>query len=143
MILNKKETTDFINQTIINDIKAMLDNDLYYLSIVIMVSAIETLGAFLDKKPLRARAQSYKRFNLAIDKLFPAKYKQINKNGFLYDKLRNHLSHNLIPSSYIIIIDKEIESKKHLSFYDKKIIIAADIFYKDLKKASEIIINKI
>ena len=137
------ETVDFLEKVIINDIKLMQDKGLYYLSFALMASAIETLGAFLDKKPLRARAQSYKRFNLAVERLFPSKYKQINKNGFLYDKLRNHLSHNLLPSSYLILIDTENDSQKHLNFENEKLIVAADVFYKDLKNATLKIIDKI
>ncbi len=142
MINDNKKAIDFL-QNIINDIKSMHNNGLYYLSFVIMVSAVETLGAFIDKKPLRARAQSFKRFNLAIDKLFPLKYHIVNKNSFLYDKLRNHFAHNLLPSSYLILIDKETDNQKHLDFKDEKLIVAADIFYADLKLASKKVINKI
>ena len=143
MINQKEKAIEFIEKVIINDISVMHKNGLYFLSFVIMSNAIETLGAFLDNKPLRARAQSQKRFNLAINKLFLVKYKKANNNNFLYDKLRNHLSHNILPSSYLILADKENESQKHLTIYENKLFIAADILYIDLVNAAKIIIKKI
>ncbi len=141
---NQKDVKSFVEKVIIADIKKMQDNDLHYLSLVLIGQSIETLGGFLDKKPFRARAQSNNRFDKAINILFPAKYKIVNKGGWLFDKLRNHMAHMLIPSSYLLIYSKKEDTDyKHLQEVDKSVVIIAEEFYKDLAAASNILIDKI
>ncbi len=141
---NQKDVKSFVKKVIIADIKKMQDNDLHYLSLVLIGQSIETLGGFLDKKPFRARAQSKNRFDKEINILFPAKYKIVNKGGWLFDKLRNHMAHMLIPSSYLLIYSKKEDTTyNHLQEVDKAIVIIAEEFYKDLAAASNILIDKI
>lgn len=135
-ILTEKE---FIQKIFIDDIKRLQKHEFHYLSIILIGQAIETLGAFLDKKPLRARQQSKKRFNKAINVLFKPRYKFLNREDWLYDKLRNHMTHMFVPSAYLHLTFKDDPTldKRHLDMDDKKLIIIAEDFHNDLIQACE------
>ena len=144
--MDKKEhTLLFIQKYLSNPVKELLANQQYYPLLIYCSIGIETLGALLDKKPIRARKQSKLRFGNALYQLFPQKYALANKGGFLYNTLRNHSAHNLIPSSYLIIYEKELQ-EKHLSLSKGKTIFCIDIFAQDFltacKKTSSNIKNK-
>ena len=132
----------FLNKILIEDVKKLIDNQQYYIALIIMSQSIETLGAFLDNKPFRAKAQSKKRFSLALRYLFPNKYKKANNNFFLFDKLRNHIAHILIPSSRINILEKNSE-EKHMQIINGVLNISITEFYKDVKTATEKLIKMI
>jgi len=132
----EKELTKFLKQLLIIDIKKLIDNKQEYVALIIMSQSIETLGAFLDSKPFRAKAQSKKRFSLALKKLFSYKYRKANDKFFLYEKLRNHIAHILIPSSKIIIIPNTNEYK-HMEISKGNLYICIEEFYNDVKIATE------
>ena len=138
----EKELTSFLEKLLIIDIKKLIDNKQEYIALVILSQSIETLGAFLDSKPFRAKAQSKKRFSLALKKLFPYKYRKANDKFFLYDKLRNHIAHILIPSSRIIIITNTDEHK-HMETSNGNLYIFIEEFYNDVKTATEELISMI
>lgn len=69
----------FIQKYLIDDIKVLLDKQLFYIALLIITQSIEFLGSYLDKKPIRARGQSKIRFNSALYYLFPGKYSSCNK----------------------------------------------------------------
>ncbi len=138
----EKELTIFLEKLLITDIKKLIDNNQEYIALIIMSQSIETLGAFLDKKPFRAKAQSKKRFSLALKKLFPYKYTKANDKFFLYDKLRNNIAHILIPSHKIIVING-LEKHKHMEISNGNLYIYIDEFYNDVKSASEELISMI
>ncbi len=128
----------FIQKYLIDDVKFLIDNRLYYLALVIITQSIEFFGSYLDNKPMRARGQSKARFNKAFDKLFPAHYQFANRNNWLYDKLRNHVAHAMVPSAYILITSKTQGLQyKHLSRKDKKTVLVIEDFHADLIKAAD------
>ncbi|MDR2835798.1 MAG: hypothetical protein LBV69_06320 [Bacteroidales bacterium] len=140
LISTKEEHINFLKTNILDSIKILLNEKQIKFAFLLMGQATEILGAYLDKKPIRAKQQSAARFELAIYKLFPEEYKRINKSNFLYYQLRNFLIHSFIPSKNIILkSDSEKSFQKHLSFENGCLILFADIFYSDL----ELAINKL
>ena len=73
---------DFLRKTIVNDVRFLIDNEKYYSALIILSQSIETLGAFIDNKPFRAKMQSKKRFGMALKMLFPREYKRANNDFF-------------------------------------------------------------
>ncbi|PLX05813.1 MAG: hypothetical protein C0594_06785 [Marinilabiliales bacterium] len=127
---------DFINKIIINEISSMIDAGFQYFAFILITQSIETLGAIIDNKPLKAKSQSKQRFASALYKLFPGRYSFLNKNNWLYDKLRNQVVHVLYPSSSIHIINNK-EDKSHLQFENNILKIHIYDYYKDLVNAAE------
>lgn len=122
----------------------MQNHGFTFFSVVLITQGIETFGGILDNKPLKAQAQSKKRFDKALRKLFPPLYGFINKNDFLYDKLRNHMVHTLIPSSQIrIVSNDEKNSHQHLSMQDKILIINPAQYQKDFAAAASLLLQLI
>ena len=127
----------FIQKVFIEETGKMIDHGLYHHSFVIMSQALETLGSFLDSKPLKARDQSKLRFSRAINRLMPVKYAKLNDNHSLYDQLRASLAHTFTSSKHILLTSRtNMElGKKHLEKMDEKLILVAEDFYVDFKKA--------
>ena len=138
----EEELKYFLDKLLIQDIRKLIDSGQEYVALVIMSQSIETLGAFLDAKPFRAKAQSKKRFNMALKKLFPYKYRKANDKFFLYDKLRNHIAHILIPSARVHII-KDATLAKHMDVTKGTLYISIEDFYTDVKLATEQLIKMI
>ncbi len=104
---------------------------------------IETLGALLDKKPIRAREQSRFRFASALYHLFPNQYGFVNKQNFLYETLRNHSAHNLLPSSKILIVNEDNKTVRHLAQKKHQLTFVVDVFAKDFLAACHTAIEMI
>jgi hypothetical protein len=104
-----------------------------------MAQGLETLGSFLDSKPLKAREQSKLRFSHAINKLMPVKYAKLNNNHVLYDQLRASLAHTFTSSRQIYLTSKldSTYGNKHIQEVEGKLILVAEEFYKDFTKACE------
>ena len=135
---NKENTLIFIQKYLNTPVDTLLSTKQYYPLFIYCSLGIETIGAFLDNKPLRARKQSKLRFGNALYQLFPKEYAICNKGGFLYDALRNHSAHNLIPSSFLFLYNEENNNtKKHLSLFDEKINFCIRSFAKDFLNACE------
>ena len=138
----EEELKYFLDKLLIQDVRKLIDNEQEYVALIIMAQSIETLGAFLDAKPFRAKAQSKKRFNLALKKLFTYKYRKANDKFFLYDKLRNHIAHILIPSARVELIDSTSQAK-HMDVTSGTLYISIEDFYTDVKSATEQLIAMI
>ena len=119
-----------------------LESEHYYPLLIYCSLGIETLGSFLDNKPLRARQQSKIRFGNALYQLFPNQYGFCNKKSFLYDALRNHSAHNLIPSPHLSIYPQQ-KDFKHLSIVEEKTIFCIDIFTQDFLSACKTVKSNI
>lgn len=134
---NNLSAKDFIQNVFINEIKRLIDAQSYHFAFVIMAQALETLGSFLDSKPLKAREQSKLRFSHAINRLMPVKYAKLNNNHVLYDQLRASLAHTFTTSRQIYLTTKEnpVLGNKHLQEVDGKLILVTENFYNDFKKA--------
>ena len=129
----------FIREVIEKEIAKLQNAGLSYMQFVIMGQAIEVLGSFLDNKPMKAKGQSAKRFSLAVKKLFGGRYRLLNDNCFLYDKLRNQMTHTFIPGGDLILLNRSgnTGNYKHLQMTNGKLVLISEDFYEDICKASE------
>jgi len=127
----------FIQTVFIDDIERLINAELYHFAFVIMAQGLETLGSFLDTKPLKARNQSKLRFSHAINKLMPREYANLNNNHRLYDQLRASLAHTFTSGKYVFLTSRNNPEfgKHHLKEINEKLILVAEIFYTDFKKA--------
>jgi len=134
---NNLSAKEFVQKVFIEETERLVKNRSYHFSFVIMAQALETLGSFLDSKPLKAREQSKLRFSHAVNRLMPVKYAKLNNNHVLYDQLRASLAHTFTSSRQIYLTSKEnkVFGEKHLHEIDGKLIFVAEDFYEDFKKA--------
>ena len=139
-MMNSKQ---FIERFLIQEVSSLLKNEQYYPILVYTSIGIETLGAIIDKKPIRARAQSHARFASALYHLFPNQYGFVNKQNFLYEALRNHSAHNLMPSSKLLIINKKNKTVRHLDQSREKTTLIIENLAKDFLDACKKAIDMI
>lgn len=135
----------FLEEMMIRELGKLKDAGLSYMHFVLMGQAIEVLGGFLDAKPMKARGQSARRFSRAIDYLFGGKYRVVNNNYFLYDKLRNQMTHTFIPGGDLLLLDRADSSGeyRHLKYKDGKLVLIGEIFYEDLCQATARLITSL
>lgn len=105
-----------------------------------VVHGIETAGALLDDKPFKAKGQGKKRFALALRKLFPTGYSDANSSYDLYNILRSHMAHCMLPAKQILLTDK---SSEHLLETERGLQIHLITFYQDYLEAIEKLISLI
>jgi hypothetical protein len=129
---------EFISNHISQQINALLQDGHYHAAFVMMAQSIEVLGAFLDNKPFKAKAQSKIRFRNAIFHLFPSKYTKANRKDQLYHQFRSSMAHMLIPSKHIELVS---DSRKHLSNENGKLILNANQLFSDIENAGKTIIE--
>ena len=124
----------FLDEVIVQELGKLQRMDLSYMQFVLMGQAIEVLGSFLDNKPMKAKGQSAKRFAAGVTRLFGGRYRLLNENYFLYDKLRNQMTHTFIPGKDLILLNKTDSSGtfKHLEYVDGKLVLIGEVFYKDI-----------
>ncbi|HAF30161.1 MAG TPA: hypothetical protein DCG75_14060 [Bacteroidales bacterium] len=136
---NNIAAKEFIQKVFIDEIGRLVEAGFYHFAFVIMAQGLETLGSFLDSKPLKAREQSKLRFSHAINRLMPKQYAGLNNNHRLYDQLRASLAHTFTVSLQIYLTSKSdpVLGKNHLQEIDSKLILVAEDFYEDFKKACE------
>jgi hypothetical protein len=137
------ESKAFIEQYLIAETKNLLKNKSYYPLLIYATIGIETLGAIIDNKPIRARDQSKFRFASALYHLFPNQYGFVNKNNFLYEALRNHGAHNLIPSSKLNIIHQQQKGIRHLDQSKEQVSFIIETFAMDFLEACRLTVGKI
>lgn len=131
------KTKEFIQKVFIHDLERLIHAKLYHFAFVIMAQGLEVLGNFLDQKPLKAKDQSKLRFSHAINRLMPKEYARLNDNHRLYDQLRASLAHTFTSSRHVFLTSKSNKEfgEKHLQEFDGKLILVAEVFYSDFKKA--------
>ncbi|MDL2261944.1 hypothetical protein LJC11_00380 [Bacteroidales bacterium OttesenSCG-928-I21] len=141
LIQTKEQHIEFLQNSVLNSIKKIvIDQEQTLFGFMLIGQAVEILGSYLDDKPLRVKRQSSKRFELAINRLFPAEYRKINKSNFLYYQLRTFLTHTFIPSGKLVLKNgKSTTGNSHLSYKDGLLILYIKNFYTDL----EIAVNKL
>lgn len=134
---NNLSAKDFIKKVFIEETGRLIETGFYHFAFVIMAQGLETLGSFLDNKPLKAREQSKLRFSHAINRLMPKHYADFNNNHILYDQLRASLAHTFTVSRKVFLTSKSNSefAKKHLCEHDGKLVLLAEDFYEDFKKA--------
>ena len=128
---------EFIQKVFIEETGKLVTHGFYHFAFVIMAQGLETLGSFLDSKPLKARDQSKLRFSHAINRLMPKEYAPLNNNHRLYDQLRASLAHTFTVSRHTYLTSKSDKDygERHLSEIDGKLILVVENFYADFKKA--------
>ena len=134
---NTLSAQEFIQRVFINDVERLIEAQLYHFAFVVMVQGLEVLGSFLDAKPLKAKDQSKLRFSHAINRLMPRHYAKLNNNHRLYDQLRASLAHTFTSSRHVFLTSHENKqfAKKHCMEQEGVLILIAEEFYCDFKKA--------
>lgn len=135
----------FLKEVVVNESAKLQGVGLSYMQFVIMGQAIEVLGSFLDNKPMKAKGQSAKRFSLGVKKLFGGRYRLLNDNSFLYDKLRNQMTHTFIPGNDLILLNQAENTKgyRHLQVVDGRLVLISEVFHKDICHACERLLEAI
>lgn len=145
--MNKSEDINaiktFLDKVIEKELNYIVCSGSRYMCFVLMGQSIEVLGSFLDNKPMKSKGQSMYRFNKSIDVLFGGRYRVLNCESKLYDKLRNQMTHTFVPSSDVLLYIDESETggHHHLDIVDGKIIFIAKQFYLDIKSAMNRLIS--
>lgn len=129
---------NFVESVIKSELKQVVETNALFMKFVLFGQTIEVLGSLLDNKPMKAKGQSAKRFNHAINSLFGGDYRVHNSNYFLYDKLRNQMTHSFIPGGDIELYNSRTEThKQHLTKENGILVMIADDFYYDIVKACD------
>ncbi len=128
---------DFIETTLIERARALLADGHVQAFFVHAAVSIEFLGAFLDKKPLRARQQSKERFQRSLEVFFPPSYAYLNQKGLLYDQFRNHVVHSFLPSSRLRLVHDPSLASMHLKRQEGKLILEAGKLLVHLETAAK------
>ena len=137
------KSESFVKKYLKTEVEDLLKSERYYPLLIYATLGIETLGAIIDDKPIRAKNQSKVRFGSALYHLFPNQYGFVNKGAFLYESLRNHSAHNLIPSSKIFFVDKDSKSVRHLAQQKIQVTFVIETFAKDFITACDLALDKI
>lgn len=128
----------FIDKIIVEELGKLQQAGLSYMQFVLMGQAIEVLGGFLDSKPMKAKGQSAKRFAKGVNALLGGRYRLLNDRCFLYDKLRNQMTHSFIPGGDLVLFRNrgEAGTYRHLEYTDGRLVLIGDVFYEDLCAAA-------
>ncbi len=105
---------NFIQTLLIKESQALYRAGFNFSTVMFIANGIETLGAFIDSKPLGAKAQSKKRFNKALLELFPASYHPLVEKDWLYKQLRCNLSHMSSTGAFITLMASPKHKAQHL-----------------------------
>lgn len=129
----------FLDEVIVKELGKLQEMELSYMPFVCMGQAIEVLGGFLDNKPMKVKGQSAKRFSNGVNRLFGGRYRLLNDNYFLYDKLRNQMTHTFIPGNDLILFAKADSggTHRHLDYSNGQLVLVAEVFYRDICTACE------
>ncbi|MBE6333543.1 MAG: hypothetical protein E7071_01800 [Bacteroidales bacterium] len=132
-----KRIEAFVDKIIKGELRQVIESQALYMKFVLIGQTIEVLGALLDNKPMKAKGQSAKRFNHAINSLFGGDYRVQNSNYYLYDKLRNQMTHSFIPGGDIELYNRASDTtKSHMKKEGDILVMVAEEFYKDIVEAS-------
>tara|TARA_A100001234_G_C12497268_1_gene330362 strand:- start:169 stop:645 length:477 start_codon:yes stop_codon:yes gene_type:complete len=134
---------DFIKQRLIDESQNLLDAEFYFPVFLIISQGIETLGGFLDKKPLGAKSQSKKRFHLAINQLFENKYKELTDRDWLYKQFRCNMSHLATTGGFIILTTKKDNKGAHLEVIQGQRLFVIESLVEDFHKACHTLILRL
>lgn len=126
---------EFIQLRLAEESRRLVEAQFYFPAFFLVSQGIETLGAFMDKKPLAAKAQSRKRFNLAIQQLFDIRYKQLSEDNWLYKQLRCNISHLCSTGGFIILCSREENKGQHLNLMNGQRLFIIEDFVEDFHKA--------
>lgn len=133
----------FLEEVIIGELGKLMNSNLSYMHFVLMGQAIEVLGGFMDNKPMKAKGQASRRFGQGVTRLLGGRYRLLNDNFFLYDKLRNQMTHTFIPGGDLILMNRKdvAGNYEHLQYKDGKLVLIAEVFYQDICMATQRLIT--
>ena len=134
---------EFIQHRLLNESKKLLEAGFIFPTFLLVSQGIETLGAFIDKKPIAVKAQSKKRFHLAIEELFPQKYQDLTKNDWLYKQLRCNLSHMCSGGGFIVFSTEKEKLGAHLELINGKRLFLMEALVNDFQKACTTLIAQL
>ena len=126
---------EFIHIRLVEESKNLLEAGFIFPALFLVSQGIETLGAFLDKKPIAAKAQSKKRFNLAIQQLFSKKYNELSNDNWLYKQLRCNVSHMCSAGAFIIVATRNENKGSHLELINSQRLFVIEDLVEDFHKA--------
>ena len=126
---------EFIQQRLLNESEKLLEAGFIFPTFLLVSQGIETLGAFIDNKPIAVKAQSKKRFHLAIEKLFPQKYQDLTKNDWLYKQLRCNLCHMCSGGGFIVFSTEKEKLGTHLELINGKRVFLVENLVNDFHNA--------
>ena len=134
---------DFIKQRLIDESQNLLDAEFYFPVFLLISQWIETLGGFLDKKPLGAKSQSKKRFHLAIDQLFENKYHELSDRDWFYKQFRCNMSHLATTGGFIILVTRKDNKGAHLEVIEGQRLFVIESLVEDFHKACQVLILRL
>ena len=126
---------EFIQDRLLNESEKLLEAGFVFPTFLLVSQGIETLGAFMDKKPIAVKAQSKKRFHLAIAQLFPQEYQDLTTNDWLYKQLRCNLSHMCSTGAFIMFSSQKESTNTHLDLLNGKRVFLVEDLVHDFHKA--------
>lgn len=126
---------EFIQRRLLEESQNLLEARFFFPAFFIVSQGIETLGSFLDKKPLGAKNQSKKRFHLAIKELFPEEYADLSDRDWLYKQLRCTVSHMSSPGGFIVLESQATSKNTHLQLVASKRIFIIEDLVADFQQA--------
>src|SRR3989344_5466692 len=138
----------YIEKYLIKEIGEIVKNH-QELSWVLMTAGIEFLGRCIDDSSTDINKWSTgygeRVFKSAITNLFPSEYHQYNEkcsDYCLYKQLRCGFNHTTLPGSKMILSERKLK-QKHLSISGSSLVLVAEDFYDDFKKACEQVLDKL
>lgn len=133
----------FLDEVLIRELGKVQKAELSYMQFVLMGQAIEVLGGFLDNKPMKAKGQSARRFSNGVNSLLGGRYRLLNDNFFLYDKLRNQMTHTFIPSTDLYLLNTRSPQAEyqHLDYKNGRLVLIGEVFYQDICTACARLMN--
>jgi hypothetical protein len=136
---------DSIDHFVIGQIGQLIAGDkrTAYVKFLLIINCIEFLGAALSEENIETEKRSEERFNNAIKKLFPSRYKPFanaSHKYYFYKNLRCGMVHQLRPLNGIgLTTRKEAneDGNKHLKVETNGLLVLVlEDLYDDLKKAA-------
>ena len=128
------DSSEFIQKYLLHEPQQMQQAGVQLHLLSAMVHGIETAGALLDDKPFKAKGQGRKRFELALKKLFPKIYIETDLKSNLYNQLRSHMAHCMLPAKTILLTSTQYQ---HLSHNDGQWNVSIEVLFADYQKAME------
>ena len=125
----------FIQTRLVEESRKLVQANFLFPTFSFVSQGIETIGAFLDAKPLAAKAQSKKRFNLAVNQLFPSNYTEINTDNWLYKQMRCNTCHMSTTGGFIGVFFKREANTKHLTIARGQRIFVLEDLVEDFHQA--------
>ncbi|MCB0753999.1 MAG: hypothetical protein KDB98_00285 [Flavobacteriales bacterium] len=130
----------FTEKYLLNEVKLIEAANVRLHLLSAIVHGIETAGALLDPLPFKAKGQGRKRFDLALNKVFPKAYSTANSELDLYNLLRSHMAHCMLPAKQIVVT---LSAEHHLQLINGQLEIDLKTFYKHYIQAMDKLIQLI